>query len=130
MPKGQKLDAEVLKTRRLEARRLLDEGVAQAEVARRLKISRQSVSRWARLKPRELATVRRQGRKSKFDDAKRSQLRTLLLAGPAAAGHCAVQLRQERRGQPAVVPPGWEVVARVRRPTERDEATLVLRRSQ
>lgn len=86
MPKGQKLDAEVLKIRRLEARRLLDEGVAQAEVARRLKISRQSVSRWARLKPRELAKVRRQGRKSKFDDAKRSKLRTALLAGPQAAG--------------------------------------------
>ena len=80
------MDAEVLKTRRLEARRLLDEGVAQAEVARRLKISRQSVSRWARLKPRELAKVRRQGRKSKFDDAKRSKLRTALLAGPQAAG--------------------------------------------
>jgi transposase len=86
MPKGQKIDAEVLKTRRLEARRLLDEGVGQAEVARRLKISRQSVSRWERLKPRALATVRRQGRKSKFDDQKRSKLRTLLLAGPRAAG--------------------------------------------
>jgi len=86
MPKGQKLDAEGLKTRRLEARRLLDEGVAQAEVARRLKISRQSVSRWARLKPRELAKVRRQGRKSEFDEAKRSKLRTVLLAGPRAAG--------------------------------------------
>jgi len=44
---------------------------------------------------------------------------------------CAVLLRQERRGQPAaVVPPGWEVVARIRRPTDRDESTLVLRRSR
>lgn len=86
MPKGQKIDAEALKTRRLEARRLLDEGMGQAEVARRLKISRQSVSRWARLKPRVLAKVRRQGRKSKFDDQKRSKLRALLLAGPVAAG--------------------------------------------
>ena len=40
-------------------------------------------------------------------------------------------LRQERRGQAAVkVPVGWEVVARIRRPTDRDETTLVLRRSR
>jgi 4-amino-4-deoxy-L-arabinose transferase-like glycosyltransferase len=45
------------------------------------------------------------------------------------AGSCAVRLRQERRGQPAVVvPAGWETAARVRRPTDRDEVTLVLRR--
>jgi 4-amino-4-deoxy-L-arabinose transferase-like glycosyltransferase len=44
---------------------------------------------------------------------------------------CAVLLRQERRGQPAaVLPPGWDVVARVKRPTDRDESTLVLRRSR
>lgn len=86
MPKGQKLDAEVLKKRRIEARRLLDDGVAQAEVARRLQVSRQSVSRWARLPQRELAKVRRQGRKSKFSEQQRDRLRTVLLAGPQAAG--------------------------------------------
>ena len=42
---------------------------------------------------------------------------------------CAVQLRQERRGQPAAPAPGWQVVARERRPTDRDELTLVMRRS-
>jgi hypothetical protein len=48
-----------------------------------------------------------------------------------ANSRCTVLLRQERRGQPAaVVPPGWEVVARIRRPTDRDESTLVLRRSR
>jgi 4-amino-4-deoxy-L-arabinose transferase-like glycosyltransferase len=42
---------------------------------------------------------------------------------------CTVLLREERRGQPEVTAPdGWEFVARVRRPTERDEATVVLRR--
>jgi transposase len=86
MPKGQKLDAEVLKTRRVEARRLLDEGVAQAEVARRLKVSRQSVSRWAQLPKAELAKVRRQGRKSQLDADKCAKLRTALLAGAPAAG--------------------------------------------
>ena len=80
------MDAEVLKRRRLEARRLLDEGVTQAEVARRLKISRQSVSRWARLRRPELAKVRRQGRKAGLTEAARAKLRKALLAGPKAAG--------------------------------------------
>jgi len=41
---------------------------------------------------------------------------------------CAVQLRQEQRGQATSVPLGWELIARVRRPTDREELTLVLRR--
>ncbi|MEJ1973297.1 MAG: winged helix-turn-helix domain-containing protein [Lacunisphaera sp.] len=86
MPKGQKLDAEALKARRLEARRLLDEGVAQAEVARRLKTSRQSVSRWAQQPRRHLAQVRRQGRKAQLDEPARAKLRAAILAGPQAAG--------------------------------------------
>ncbi len=45
------------------------------------------------------------------------------------AGACPVRLRQERRGQRIEIPRGWDVAARVRRPTDRDEATLVLRRS-
>lgn len=86
MPKGQKLDNAVLQARRMEARRLLDEGVTQAEVARQLKISRQSVSRWARQPRRELAKVRRQGRKSRLGETKGRQLRAALLAGPQQAG--------------------------------------------
>jgi len=42
---------------------------------------------------------------------------------------CAIQLRQEQRGQATNAPDGWELVARVRRPTDRDEFTLVLRRT-
>ena len=86
MPKGQRIDAEALQERRLEARRLLDEGLTQAEVARRLKVSRQSVSRWAELPRRELAKLKRQGRRSSFDEAARAKLRAALLAGPQAAG--------------------------------------------
>jgi hypothetical protein len=44
-------------------------------------------------------------------------------------GACPVRLRQERRGQQVQIPAGWNVAARVRRPTDRDEVTLVLRRS-
>jgi len=50
-------------------------------------------------------------------------------AAPSTA--CSVLLRRERRGQPSiVVPRGWELVARVRRPTDRDDITVVLRRSR
>ena len=72
--------------RRLEARRLLDEGVAQAEVARRLKVSRQSVSVWARLSASELAIVRAVGRKSTFKEPDRQWLRAALLRGARANG--------------------------------------------
>ena len=43
-------------------------------------------------------------------------------------GSCAVLLHQDRRGQPVTMPEGWTVVARVNRPTDREETTLVLRR--
>jgi hypothetical protein len=48
--------------------------------------------------------------------------------GTSSDRTCPVRLIQERRGQSATVPSGWEVAARVRRPTDRDETTLVLRR--
>jgi hypothetical protein len=44
------------------------------------------------------------------------------------SGNCDVRLLQERRGQNLAAPAGWIVVARERRPTDRDEQTLVLRR--
>lgn len=44
---------------------------------------------------------------------------------------CAVRLMQESRFQPRLSPPaGWDEVARVRRPTDRDEMTVVLHRSR
>jgi hypothetical protein len=50
-------------------------------------------------------------------------------AGATRAQACAVRLLQERRGQATPIPAGWQLVARVRRPTDRDEFTLVLRRA-
>jgi hypothetical protein len=49
----------------------------------------------------------------------------------AANSTCAIALRNERRGAvtTAPLPPGWEIAARVRRPTDRDEVTLVLSRT-
>lgn len=45
------------------------------------------------------------------------------------AGACPVRLRQVRRGQRVAMPAEWSVAARVRRPTDRDEETVVMRRS-
>ncbi len=89
MPIGQKIDSEALRERRLAARKLLDEGVPQAEVARRLEVSRQSVSRWAEAPARELATIRRFGRKSTIDDRLLGRLRQALLAGAKRQGFSA-----------------------------------------
>ena len=47
---------------------------------------------------------------------------------PGAPTRCAVRLQQVRRGEPLAAGPEWEVVARVRRPTDRDETTVVLRK--
>lgn len=50
-------------------------------------------------------------------------------ARPDIASDCSVLLRQQVRGQAATaMPPGWTIVARIRRPTERNDTTLLLRR--
>ena len=46
-PAGVKRDFKALERRRLRALRLLDKGLRQSEVARRLGVAQQSVSRWA-----------------------------------------------------------------------------------
>lgn len=82
MPESRKLEADALKTRRLEAQRRLDDRGVQTDAV--ITISRQLVIRGARLRPRQLAKGWRQRRKSRFDDAKRSKLRPTLLAVPLA----------------------------------------------
>lgn len=86
MPKGRKIDKEELKKRRVKGGALLDEGMSQAEVARRVGVSRESVRRWAAMSPTELNKVRTLGRPSRLKAAERERLREILLAGPKAAG--------------------------------------------
>jgi 4-amino-4-deoxy-L-arabinose transferase-like glycosyltransferase len=50
-------------------------------------------------------------------------------AGTKRSGTCTVRLLQERRGQATPIAPGWQLVGRVRRPTDRDEFTLIVRRA-
>jgi hypothetical protein len=49
-------------------------------------------------------------------------------ARPEQAGACPVLLRQVERGGESAAPAGFAVVARIRRPTDRDETTVVMRR--
>ncbi len=89
MPIGHRIDAEALRERRLAARKLLEEGVSQAEVARRLDVSRQSVSRWAEAPVKQLATIRRLGRKRTIDERLLERLRQAMLAGAKRQGYAA-----------------------------------------
>lgn len=79
-----------LQRRRIRAARLLQRGVTQAEVARRVEVSRQSVSRWAETLARAgLEALRgpgRTGRRPSLNAQQREQLAAALLQGALAHG--------------------------------------------
>jgi transposase len=86
-----KRDFDQLERRRLKAAELLEQGVSQAEVARRLKVSRESVRRWSdRIKSRGsisgLKKTGRAGRKPRLGPPELKRLRAILEAGPAKSG--------------------------------------------
>ena len=69
-PKGVRRDFKALERRRLQAVRLLDQGLNESEVARRLNVSHTSVNRWARVLQKEgskgLKKAGRAGRKPRL----------------------------------------------------------------
>src|SRR5512132_2913385 len=86
-----KRDLKAIEARRIEGARLLKRNLAQAEIARRLDVSRQAVSLWAR----QLAEVNGAvgklkaqplGRPRQLEDSQRAALRRVLLQGALAAG--------------------------------------------
>jgi transposase len=88
---GVKRDFNALEKRRFAAVKLLEAGVHQSEVARRLDVHRQSVSRWA-------ITLRKQGRQSlrqagragrlpRLTAAQKEVLKAALVKGPQAYGY-------------------------------------------
>ena len=92
--RGFKRDADCFKTleqRRLRAARLLQQGVHQSEVARRVGVHRQSVSRWARQLEEAgragLKRARRAGRKPKLTTTDLKRLEQGLKRGPEALGY-------------------------------------------
>ena len=90
-PKGVKRDFAALEKRRIEAVRLVfEEGLSQAEAARRVNAAQQSVNGWIK-RYREsgqagLTKAGRAGRKPLLNPQQLAQLETMLLEGPEAHG--------------------------------------------
>src|SRR6266446_8679349 len=89
-PAGVRRDFAALEVRRMEAARLLRAGLSQSEVARKVGVHRQSVSRWARELEesgvRGLRRAKRTGRPPKLSPAQLRDLERALKRGPAAFG--------------------------------------------
>ena len=89
-PAGVRREFAALEERRMEAARLLRAGLSQSEVARRVGVHRQSVSRWARELEqsgvRGLRKARRSGRPPKLSVAQLRDLERALMRGPEAFG--------------------------------------------
>jgi transposase len=89
-PAGVRRDFAALERRRMEAVRLLREGLSQAAVARAVGVHRQSVSRWARelgaTGVRGLRKAARTGRPAKLSAAQLRDLERALERGPEVFG--------------------------------------------
>ena len=90
-PAGVRRDFDALEKRRLEAIRLWESGLNQSEVARRVKVVRQTVVRWVG-QYREhgkaaLLQAGRAGRKPLLSQKDRQHLEELLVRGPEALGY-------------------------------------------
>lgn len=83
-------DFAALKFRRLKAARLFERGYPQAEIVRRLRVSRPTAHRWHRTWQRHGAAglhgAGRAGRKPRLDRRALERLEAALLRGPAAWG--------------------------------------------
>jgi len=90
-PAGVRRDFDALERRRFRALRLLRQGLNQSEVARRLRVVRQSVARWAALDrksgERALRQAGRAGRKPRLTEPQKTKLEQRLLAGPERLGY-------------------------------------------
>jgi transposase len=89
-PAGVRRDFAGLEERRMEAARLLRQGLSQSEAAREVGVHRQSVSRWARelgeSGVRGLRRAGRAGRAAKLSPAQLRALERALKRGPEAFG--------------------------------------------
>ena len=86
-----KRDLQAIEARRIEGARLLKRKVPPAEVARRLAVSRQAVSVWARQLAEANGAVGRLkakplGRPTRLEPTQCERLRQMLLSGALAAG--------------------------------------------
>ena len=90
-PAGVRRDFDALEKRRFAAIRLFKNGLAQVEIARRVRVVRQTVARWVmqfrRSGPAALKQAGRAGRKPLLSAEDRKRLEKLLLRGPEALGY-------------------------------------------
>lgn len=90
-PAGVRRDFQALERRRFQALRLLERGLSQSDVGRRLRVGQQSVSRWeqqaAQGGRQALRRAGRAGRKPQLNQGQYGRLRELLLEGPHAYGY-------------------------------------------
>src|SRR5579862_3105180 len=90
-PAGVKRDRAKLERRRLQAARLLQKGVHEAEVARRVGVHRQSVNRWAKQLAEggqpALKRAPHAGRPPQLSTADRERILQGLQRGPEALGY-------------------------------------------
>lgn len=138
-----KRDLKALEQRRLKGARLLKKGVAQAEVARRCGVSRQTASAWERLlkqKGTEGMKRRPLGRPRQLSDAQCAELSKVLLEGALAQGFATelwtlprvAKLIRERFGLRYSTGHMWHLLRRLgfscqrpaRRATQRDEVAI------
>ena len=89
--RGVRRDFTGLEQRRFEGLKLLRQGFNQSEVARRVKVCSQTVSRWANAVSQEgekaLQAAGRAGRKPLLDQTQRQRLVARLLEGPEKLGY-------------------------------------------
>jgi len=134
----------ILERRRLRGARLLAAGESQAEVARRVGVSRQTVMRWDRAREQggveALRRPSRFGRPERLSVEQRAELVRILAAGALAAGFGTElwtvprirELIEERFGVAMVSTSVWRLLGRlgwsVQRPAgqarERDERAI------
>ena len=84
-------DFDALEKRRFESIRLFERGLKQSEIARQLRVARQTVARWVheyRAQGKSaLKKAGRAGRLPRLNEQQRQQLEKLLLRGPEQLGY-------------------------------------------
>src|ERR1700680_1092380 len=142
--KGVQRDFEKLEERRFLAAKLLQQGVPQAKVARRVGVHRQSVGRWAQQLAeggrRALKKAGRAGRKPRLETADLRRIEHGLKRGPQALGYgtdlwtsgrvahlieaeCGVRYHPSQAWR-ILRQLGWSCQRPVGRALERDEAKI------
>ena len=90
-PAGVPRDFEALEKRRFQAIQMLERGLSQSEIARQVRVGRQSVARWVQQYRAQgksaLRKAGRAGRKPRLSEKQRQQLEKLLVAGPERLGY-------------------------------------------